>query len=121
VSLGSPLRFMSFGILGPKISASNKPMFKPEFRSATARLVETVDFPTPPLQEETSRIFLTFGSICFTGSLVLGALKFGRPYSKFLASNRVSNLPVKVEFENVKVSLVWDLPRDSGESSKTLR
>ena len=37
------------GIEKPQISASSNPVVKPKFSSPTARFVEIVDFPTPPL------------------------------------------------------------------------
>src|ERR1039457_626323 len=38
------------GMLGPYMSQSSKPTFIPRCCKAQARLTETVDFPTPPLQ-----------------------------------------------------------------------
>ena len=48
------------GIEGPKISASNKPTLYPCLAKATARLDDTVDFPTPPLPDEMAMICFTF-------------------------------------------------------------
>ena len=42
------------GMLGPVMSASTSPTFAPVAASATARLVATVDLPTPPLFEATA-------------------------------------------------------------------
>ena len=75
VSSGSPIasKPMSFGTLGPKMSRSSNPilgflLLPAEDRngglvseSATARLAEMVDLPTPPLPDETQTTCLTFG------------------------------------------------------------
>jgi len=44
------------GILGPYMSASNKPTLDPDFDSAIAKLLLTVDLPTPPFPEATAII-----------------------------------------------------------------
>src|ERR1041385_3453189 len=44
------------------MSASMRPTFAPAIASDTARLVVTVDFPTPPFPEATAMIFFTPGS-----------------------------------------------------------
>src|SRR5690606_12649650 len=50
------------GTEGPYISASTNPTLAPERASATAKLDETVDFPTPPLPDAMAMMFFTFGS-----------------------------------------------------------
>ena len=50
---------------GPKISASIKPTLAPNFARPTAKFDEIVDFPTPPLPDETAIIFLIFFTIDF--------------------------------------------------------
>ena len=50
------------GMLGPYTSASIRPTRCPAAASATARLAETVDFPTPPLPEEIAMIRPRLGS-----------------------------------------------------------
>ena len=50
------------GTEGPKISASSSPTRYPFCARATARLVQTVLFPTPPLPEATAMMFFTPGS-----------------------------------------------------------
>ena len=59
---------MSFGTLGPKMSRSKRPTlgFRDDgegcvSESAAARLAEMVDFPTPPLPDETQMMCLTLG------------------------------------------------------------
>src|SRR5690606_5907718 len=52
------------GMDGPKMSASIKPTLAPACARATARLVVTVDLPTPPLPEAIATIFLTPGNSC---------------------------------------------------------
>ena len=47
------------GRLGPYKSASKMPTLKPSSLKEKARLTDTVDFPTPPLQEDTAITFLT--------------------------------------------------------------
>jgi hypothetical protein len=46
------------GILGPYMSASNRPTFAPLFDNATARVLLIVDLPTPPLPDATAIIFV---------------------------------------------------------------
>ena len=46
------------GMLGPYISASNKPTLEPDFDRDIARLLLTVDFPTPPFPEAIAMIFV---------------------------------------------------------------
>ncbi len=61
------------GRLGPYISASNIPILRGlssepsalaviwlSFYNEKARLTATVDFPTPPLHEDTAMMYLTF-------------------------------------------------------------
>ncbi len=48
------------GWLGPYISASTNPTFKPLSLRARAKLREISDFPTPPFAEKTPTMFLTF-------------------------------------------------------------
>ena len=48
----------SLGILGPVISASIIPTFKPFLAIALANITVTVDLPTPPLPDITVIIFL---------------------------------------------------------------
>ena len=47
------------GTDGPYTSASSSPTVAPCCRSASARLVATVDLPTPPLPAATAMMFLT--------------------------------------------------------------
>jgi len=47
------------GRLGPYKSASKMPTLRPSFYSENARLTETVDLPTPPLQLDTATILRT--------------------------------------------------------------
>lgn len=47
------------GMFGPVMSASSSPTFAPSAASATARFVEMVDLPTPPLFEATAMTFFT--------------------------------------------------------------
>lgn len=56
---GSPDRLSSVGIEGPKISVSRIPERSPRRAYARARFTAMVDFPTPPLAEETAITFLT--------------------------------------------------------------
>lgn len=48
------------GKLGPYKSASKIPTLWPYYCKEKAKLTATVDFPTPPLQEETAIMFFTF-------------------------------------------------------------
>lgn len=50
------------GTEGPYTSASNKPVLYPNLSKETAKFIATVDFPTPPLQEETAIICFTFSN-----------------------------------------------------------
>lgn len=56
---GSPERFRSVGIEGPKISVSRIPLRSPHLAKAIAKFVEIVDLPTPPFAEDTAMTFLT--------------------------------------------------------------
>src|SRR3990170_5027925 len=47
------------GTLGPVMSASRRPTLAPRWARATARLVATVDLPTPPLLEAIAMTFFT--------------------------------------------------------------
>ena len=48
------------GMLGPYMSASSKPTLEPDFDSAIAKLLLTVDLPTPPFPEATAIIWVSF-------------------------------------------------------------
>src|SRR5713101_3148204 len=50
------------GTFGPYTSASIQPTRAPSNANATARFTATVDFPTPPLPDETAMMFLTPGT-----------------------------------------------------------
>ena len=54
------------------MSASSTPTRAPSALSASARLAETVDLPTPPLPEATTMMFLTFGSGASTPCTLCG-------------------------------------------------
>ena len=54
------MTLIKVGRLGPYISASKIPTFKPSFWRENARFTATVDFPTPPLQLLAATIFFTF-------------------------------------------------------------
>lgn len=56
---GSPDRFNSVGIEGPKISASRMPVLWPARANDRARLTAMVLLPTPPFADETATIFFT--------------------------------------------------------------
>ena len=56
---GFPVMPIIRGMLGPYISRSTSPTFAPSFARATARLTDTVDFPTPPFPEATAIVFFT--------------------------------------------------------------
>jgi len=58
---GSPLTPSIIGILGPYTSASMSPTRAPSLANDTAKLVATVDFPTPPFPLDTAMIFPRFG------------------------------------------------------------
>jgi len=53
------------GILGPYMSASNKPTFDPFFDKAIARLLLTVDLPTPPLPDAMAMICVFVFTVLF--------------------------------------------------------
>src|SRR5438874_12819649 len=57
VGLGNVCTFISVGMVGPYTSASMIPTRAPVLASASARLAETVDFPTPPLPLATGITF----------------------------------------------------------------
>ena len=61
-------------------SVSNIPIFKPRFCKAKARLIATVDLPTPPFALETSNVNLVplIGVLinCFGGGFLLIILSF---------------------------------------------
>ncbi len=57
------------GTDGPYISASYRPTLFPNFYKANAKLIATVDFPTPPLQLETAMILFTFASPYFLSNV----------------------------------------------------
>ena len=52
--------FSNFGIDGPYISPSSNPTFFPSFFKDRAKLTDKVDFPTPPLQLDTTITFENF-------------------------------------------------------------
>jgi hypothetical protein len=49
---------VSFGILGPVMSASSMPTLRPLFASWRAISTDTLDLPTPPLPLITAMVFL---------------------------------------------------------------
>ena len=53
------------GMLGPHISASINPIFFIFLEKAMAKLIATVDLPTPPLPLATARYLSIFGSFIF--------------------------------------------------------
>ena len=67
LNLGSPLRFINVGMLGPKTSVSNTPLRCPCRAKANARLTAMVDLPTPPLADETAITLLTSRMGRFSG------------------------------------------------------
>src|SRR3972149_6851870 len=58
---GVPRAPIMRGMSGPYTSTSTSPTRAPVSRRARARLTATVDFPTPPLPEETAIVCLTSG------------------------------------------------------------
>ena len=61
LDFGVPVAPSICGRFGPVMSASRSPTRAPLCASATARLTETVLFPTPPLPEATATTFRMFG------------------------------------------------------------
>src|SRR3989338_6040166 len=58
-TLTPEVRLNSVGRDGPWMSASKSPVLKPCWHKERANPAATVDFPTPPLQEETAITCLT--------------------------------------------------------------
>ena len=65
----SPSVLNIVGIDGPYISASRSPTLNPIFDKVTAKLVVTVDFPTPPFPDAMTIMFFT---PCISFPLMLG-------------------------------------------------
>ena len=63
LAAGAPSRPIIRGMLGPVMSASRRPTWAPSRASDTARLVDTVLLPTPPLPDATASRFLTPGTM----------------------------------------------------------
>ena len=64
--------FNNFGIDGPYISPSNSPTFFPNLFKDRAKFTDKVDFPTPPLQLDTTitlaNCFLAVVNVTFISS-----------------------------------------------------
>ena len=73
---------ISVGNDGPYISASKIPTLYPNLCNEKVRLTATVLFPTPPLHEETAKIFFTFYRFPFLNTFSdetgLGAILISR-------------------------------------------
>jgi hypothetical protein len=57
-------------MLGPYISASNRPTLAPLARRLSAKLTLTVDLPTPPFPDATAITFLTSAMVIQTRVII---------------------------------------------------
>jgi hypothetical protein len=95
---GSPERFSSVGMEGPKISVSSTPLRWPCCANARARLTAMVDLPTPPLAEDTAMTLRTSRMLRFSGRPRCrrgssgGAPERGNPWECWLVDEGVSTL-----------------------------